>query len=328
MNKFGPGLIKRARFTAGVLFALAFVSACATPLQTLSIREKPPDISAQQELIATPFYPQLDYYCGPAALAAIINYRDIAVEPDDIAPLIYVPKLKGSMQEEIIAAARRFNLLPVQLDGSLESIFREIEAGNPVLVLQNLGFEIYPKWHYAIVIGYDLNQETLVLRSGTRERLVRSFSLFERTWQRGGYWSLAIVEPGQIPATANAASFLNTLIEFEQTSGLYPAYQAYLSAAKKWPSNALARIGLGNTAYALGKFGRSEDAYKEALQLSPDMADAWNNLAYALAEQGKTDESMNAIEKALVISPDDSNYLESLSELRNWADIVYPSTQD
>ncbi len=310
-------LIKHAR-VAGMLFILAFVSACATPLQTLGIRQKPPDIATQQELTSTPFYPQLAYYCGPAVLAALANYRDIDILPEDIAPLIYVPDLEGSLQEEVIAATRQFNLLPVQLDGKLESIFREIDSGNPVLVLQNLGLDIYPKWHYAIVIGYDLDEETVVLRSGTRKRLVRSFSLFERTWKRGGYWSLAIVAPGQVPVTVDAESFLNTLIEFEQTSGAYPAYQGYLSAAKKWPSNALARIGLGNTAYAMGDYQESENAYKYALQLSPEMTEAWNNLAYALVQQGKTDEALDAITNALKISPDNRNYLDSLSELNQW----------
>jgi len=313
-------LTQHARL-AGMLFILALTTACATPFQTLGIRESPPDIPPQVELSSTPFYPQLKYYCGPAVLAALANYRGIDVVPEDIAPLIYIPNMQGSLQEEVIAAARRFNLLPVQLDGNLESIFREIAAGNPVLVLQNLGFDFYPRWHYAIVIGYDLNKETIVLRSGTRERLVRSFSLFERTWQRGGHWSLAIVSPGQVPASVNAERFINTLIEFEQTSDTYPAYQGYLSAATKWPSNVLVRIGLGNTAYALGEFRQSEDAYKGALRLSPDMAEAWNNLAYALAQQGKSDESLEAINRALNISPDDDNYLDSRDELKQWSSI-------
>ena len=304
----------------GVLFLLALVSACSTPLQTLSIREKPPDIPPQQELTSTPFFPQLEYYCGPAALAAIVNYRDIEVAPDDIAPLIYVPDLKGSLQEEVVAAARRFNLLPVQLDGKLESILREVASGNPVLVLQNLGLKIYPQWHYAIVIGYDLEEESITMRSGTRERLVRPFSLFERTWKRGGHWALSIVSPGQVPVTIKAENFLDTLIEFEQTSDLNSAYRGYLSATKKWPSNAMARIGLGNTSYALGEFEQSETAYKNALQLSPQMAEAWNNLAYALAKQGKSEESLDAINRALKISPESENYQDSLKELTQWRD--------
>ncbi len=311
-------LPKYARF-AGILFLLALISACATPMQTLGLRVEPPDIPVQVELSSTPFYPQEDYYCGPAVLAALANYRGIDVVPDDVAPLVFVPDLEGSLQEEVIAAARRFDLLPVQLDGNLESIFREIASGNPVLVLQNLGLDIYPVWHYAIVVGYDLEDETVVLRSGTRKRLVRPFSLFERTWKRAGYWSLAIVSPGQVPVSVDAKRFLNTLIEFEQTSGLYPAYQGYLSAAEKWPSNPLARIGLGNTAYALGEYQKSEDAYNDVLRLSPGMAEAWNNLAYALAKQGKRDESLVAINNALKISPDNKNYLDSLSELSQWS---------
>jgi hypothetical protein len=32
---------------------------------------------------------------------------------------------------------------------------REVAAGNPVLVLQNLSFAWAPVWHYAVVMGYD-----------------------------------------------------------------------------------------------------------------------------------------------------------------------------
>ena len=81
----------------------------------------------------------------------------------------------------------------------------------------------------------------------------------------------------------------------------------------------MAQIGIGNTAYALGEFPKSEFAYKKALELSPEKAEVWNNLAYALLKQGKSTESLDAIEMALQISPDNANYLESQAELRQLA---------
>lgn len=303
---------------AGVLVLAVALSACTTPGQTLKLRQSSLDIPAQQEIESTPFYPQLDYYCGPATLAALVNFHDQPGEPEQITSQIYVPDLKGSLQEELIAATRQFNLLPVQLDGTLESLLREIAAGNPVLLLQNLGFDSIPNWHYAIAIGYDLNSETMVLRSGTHRRLTRSFSLLERTWQRANNWALVIVPPGIIPGTVSAGSYLASLIDFEQTGDTRLAHQAYIEAAEKWPTNLVAQIGIGNTAYALQDFALAEIAYRRALQLSPKLDQLWNNLAYALAQQGKKNQSQTAIQRAIEIAPDNSNYRQTASELTTW----------
>jgi len=312
-------IVRHAYNLVGVMILSFAVGACSTPYQTLNIRHNPPaDIPVQQELVSTPFFPQQKYHCGPAALAMVIKYRDIEVKPDEIAPLIYVPGLEGSLQEEVIAATRRYDLLPVKLDGELQSILREIASGNPVLVMQNLGLDIYPKWHYAVVVGYDLSDQTIVLRSGLYERLVRSFSLFERTWKRAGYWSLAIVPPSVIPNTVKAGEYLKTVVEFEQTGRISPANRAYISAANRWPSNLMAQIGIGNTSYALGEYQKSEFAYRKAIELSPQKAEIWNNLAYSLVKQGKSTESLEAIDKALKISPGNANYLESRTELNQW----------
>ena len=307
---------KRARLCLGAFFLLGFLSACGTPQQTLEIRQNPPDITRQRELTSTAFFPQTDYHCGPAALASIIQHHKIIASPEDIARLVYTPGLKGSLQIEMIAASRQFDLLPVKLDGRLESLLREIDAGNPVLVLQNLGLAAYPFWHYAVVIGYDLDSQSIILRSGTEKRLVRPFDNFERTWQRAEHWGLVIVPPDKVPATANAEAYLNTIIDLEQSGRLTSAYQAYQQAAKHWPDNLIAYMGIGNTAFDLGKYAVSASAYQQLLAISPNAAAAWNNLAYALAKQGKKQSSLAAIDKAIQLAPDNINFQHSHDELK------------
>jgi len=275
-----------------LLTLLALLTACATSPQTRQLVDDPPAIPQRVELSEVPFFPQQEYHCGPAALAGIINYRGTVVQPDEIARLVYVPELKGSLQVEIVAASRQFGLLPVQLDGKLESLLRELEAGNPVFVLQNLGLDAYPLWHYEIVIGYDFEQRYMILRSGVNRRITRSFALFEKTWQRADHWALVLVDGESIPATASAAAYLDAVI------GLH--------------------IGFGNTAYALGEYTDAATAYRKALQIDPDKAEVWNNLAYAHAQIGERESSLAAIEQAIELDPDNQNFRDSRAELEDW----------
>ena len=266
-----------------------------------------------------PFFPQLEYHCGPAALAGIVNYRGIAVQPDDIARLVYVPELKGSLQVEIVAATRQFDLLPVTLDGQLESLLRELAAGNPVFVLQNLAIEAYPVWHYEILIGYDLEQGHMILRSGVDRRITRTFALFEKTWQRAEHWALAVVDTNSVPATVSVDAYLAAVIGMEQVGRLDSARAAYATAVRRWPDSPLAHSGLGNASYALGDFESAESAYRAALLIDPASAGLWNNLAYALARLGRREAALAAIAHALELEPGNAGLQDSQRELNGWS---------
>jgi len=302
----------------GLLSLVVLLTACATSPQTRQLLDNPPAIPQRVELSEVPFFPQQEYHCGPAALAGVINYRGRVVQPDEIARLVYVPELKGSLQVEIVAASRRFGLLPVQLDGEIESLLRELAAGNPVFVLQNLSIEAYPLWHYEIVIGYDFEQRYMILRSGVNRRITRSFALFEKTWQRADHWALVLVESDSIPATASAGAYLDAVIGLEQVGDPSNAHQAYATSLRRWPDNLLAQIGLGNTAYTLGEYSNAASAYREALQIDSDKAEVWNNLAYALAQLGEHESSLAAIDRALELDPENPNFRDSRAELEDW----------
>ncbi|MCP4470804.1 MAG: PA2778 family cysteine peptidase [Gammaproteobacteria bacterium] len=301
-----------------MLSLLVLLTACATSPQTRQLLDNPPAIPQRVELTEVPFFPQQEYHCGPAALAGIINYRGTAVQPDEIARLVYIPELKGSLRVEIVAASRQFGLLPVRLDGMLESLLRELAAGNPVFVLQNLAIDAYPLWHYEILIGYDFEQRYMILRSGVNRRITRPFALFEKTWQRADHWALVLVDSDSIPATASAAAYLDAAIGLEQVGHPRSAHQAYATSLRRWPDNQLAHIGLGNTAYALGEFTDAASAYRRALQIDPDKAEVWNNLAYALARLGERESSLAAIARALELDPDNQNFRDSRAELEDW----------
>ena len=308
----------RARRLACTLFLSFALGACASSPQTRLLLDYPPDLPPVTELSDVPFFPQQEYHCGPAALAGIMNYRGIAVEPDDIARLVYVPELQGSLQVEIVAATRQFDLLPVQLDDQLESLLHELAAGNPVFVLQNLAIEAYPLWHYEILIGYDLEQGHMILRSGVNRRITRTFALFEKTWQRADHWALVVVGTDSTPATVGVDAYLAAVIGMEQVGRLASAREAYATAVQRWPDSSLAHSGLGNSSYALGDYAGAESAYRAGLAIDPEKAELWNNLAYALAQLGRREASLDAIENALKLDPGNAGLQDSRRELSDW----------
>ena len=299
-----------------VLASLAlWLGACASSLQTRLLDASPPDIPPMVELEAVPFHAQTAYHCGPAALAGILNYRGVAVTPDEIARLVYVPGLKGSLQVEIAAATRQHGMLAISMDGQLESLLRELDAGNPVFVLHNLALDAWPQWHYETLIGYDLARGHMILRSGEDRRVTRDIAVFEKTWQRADHWALVIIEPGSIPASVGSHAYLDAVMAMEQVGRVADAQAGYAAATARWPDSSLAFAGLGNTHFALGDFEAAETAYRAALARDPNRAGLWNNLAYALARQGLRDASLEAVGRAMAIEPQNPDYRESLAEL-------------
>jgi hypothetical protein len=85
----------------------------------------------QAEASNVPFFPQEDNFCGPAALATVVAWSGISVEPEQIAERVYTPGRKGTLQSDILAAARREGRLAVPVT-SLRDVMTEIAAGHPV----------------------------------------------------------------------------------------------------------------------------------------------------------------------------------------------------
>lgn len=233
-----------------------------------------------------PFHAQDAYQCGPASLAMVLNHRGIAASPDELKDRVYLPERKGTLQVEMISAARERDLLVYPLDKDLQAILTELAAGNPVLVMQNLAFNWYPQWHYAVVVGYDLNAREMLVHSGLNKAQREPFHVFMRTWSRADYWARVMLPPGQLPATARPLTYLRAASDLEQTGRLQSAEAAYRSAVEQWPDQPTARFGLGNTLWAGDKRPAALEQFQQLVNDFPDFQPGWNNLATGLELSG------------------------------------------
>ena len=258
-------------------------------------------LAARVELTAVGFFPQEDHQCGPAALATVLQAAGVAVTPEELVAQVYLPARQGSLQVELLAATRRHARVPYLLEPQLDSVLREVAAGHPVLVLQNLGLSWLPVWHYAVVVGFDVPQRELLLRSGREPRAVLSLAEFERSWGLAQHWALLITPLEQVPATADETRYLSALAQLEVQQQFAVAARGYAAALARWPGSSAARFGLGNSRFGLGEFVQAEQVFREVRAQQPTLGAAWNNLAMSLLEQQRWDEAHDAAQQAFAL---------------------------
>lgn len=277
-----------------------------------------PDLPQSVELIEVPFFPQEAYQCGPAALATVMNFTGAARTPEQLTDEVYLPQRQGSLQAEMLAATRRAGLIAYRLSPNLQVLFTEIAGGHPVVVLQNQLFDFLPRWHYAVVVGYDRSSAEVILRSGTQKRRIETLRGFERSWAKAGKWAFVALPAGQLPATAEEEQYLLAAVSLERATP-QAAHDAYAAALTKWPHNLVAQIGLGNIAYSSHRLLEAEAQYRQATLDHPDSADAWNNLAQTLHELGRNEEALSDAEHAISIGgARQETYRATLQSIRSF----------
>ena len=271
-------------------------------MQTRSLREHPPsDLQHAAELAATPFFPQTEYQCGPAALATALAAASLLADPIQLGEQVFLPARTGTLQIEMIAGARRQGAVATRIPATLEAALREVQAGHPVVVLQNLGLSWARAWHYAVLIGYDIDAGEVLLRSGATKREAMAMRTFEHTWMRSGAWGFVALLPGQWPATAQEAAVVEASVGFERAAVPMQAVAVYRSALARWSGNLTLMMGLGNSLYAAGDKRAAADAFRAAA-LQHHSAPAWINLASTLLELGDVDAAAQAAREANAVA--------------------------
>lgn len=299
-----------------VLALALLLYACAAP-QTKQLTHAPPAALPTSVLLEdVPFFAQQAYYCGPAALAMVMNFHGLRVTQKALARSVYVPELRGSLQAEMRAATRERGLLAHVLAPNLRSLLAEIAAKHPVVVLQNLGVSWFPAWHYAVAIGYDLETQEIILHSGRHPHYRAPLATFERTWARSDYWALVPLPPSQLPHDGNPMRVLEAAAALEATGHTRAAQQAYAAAVRRWPNNLIARMGLGNTFFALDNKPAAMRAFAAATRIDSEVAAAWNNLAVTLADLGCKVTAQAAARHAVSIQETDKNYRATLEQVK------------
>jgi hypothetical protein len=279
--------------------AVLLLAGCGSMVpQTLALRtDWPAGVPRQAELAHVPFFPQDEYQCGPAALATVMHTAGARVSPASLVDEVWLPARQGSLQLEMLAAPRKHGLVSLRLAPRYADLLREVAAGNPVVVLQDVG-PMLPQWHYAVVNGFDYETGTILLRSGLQARQEMPFTYFERTWIAGKYWAMVVTPPERIPATATEHGWLEALLGLARGGNADATVRGYRTALARWPESLPAAVGLGNQLHARGSLDEAAAVLRSALQRHPQSVIVLNNLAQTLSDQGRNAEALTLIRRA------------------------------
>lgn len=299
--------------TVASVFAWILLAGCANLGHQAPVY--PDDLPTRVELSDTPFFADDSHYCGPAALAASLSAAGFPTQPESLIGQVFLPGRQGSMQIEMLAGARRRGALATVIPDTPQALFREIAAGNPVVVLQNLGLSWAPSWHYAVAVGYDMQADTIVLRSGPMKRQELSLRTFMHTWNRSERWAFVASQPDLLPVTATQAQTVRALVAFERNAPVSVAARAYRTGLGRWPENPTLAMGLGNALYANGDKDGAEAVFRQVVE-SHHLAAAYNNLARLLLERGNASEArLLALRGLTVAGPLQETLLETLKAI-------------
>ena len=297
------------------LIAISFLISCVAPqTRQLSI-ERPKDLPTTAYVKNVPFYAQQKFHCGPSTLAMTMNFHGMKLTPKELAKDVFTPGRKGSFQAEMKAAVRKRGMLAYELTPELVYLLAEVSVGHPVIILQNKAIKYYPIWHYAVVIGYDLNKKQIYLHTGANKNYAVSMSVFEHTWKRSNRWAMVTLPAGTLPNDRNQINILQAAVDLEEVGQTRAANKTYQAITKRWPDSFVAMMGTANTHLTLGNSKDATSYYLRAREIKPQRADVYNNLAYSLLAQSCYQSSLSSIQCAISLDSNNPEFLDSKREI-------------
>ena len=270
--------------TIAALLALT-LCACASSPDLRTLREPGEPLHAHLEHV--PFHAQAVSPGGAEALAMAMQASGAEVAVD---------ALGAATVAEMLAAPRRHGRVSYSAGGSLTALLLEIDAGHPVIVRRTA-----PEDAYAVVVGYDLERNELIVHGPVASAVRTPIGWFDRDWARSDRWAMVVLAPDETPVAVSPRVGLTAIHEYERIAGVEATAPAWIAATETWPDQEIAWYARGNAHAALHEFDAARDAYLVAVTLAPAMEPAWLELGRLYSTLGERGNALAALQVAMMI---------------------------
>lgn len=268
----------RRRAAAGLLLALSPLGACVS----LAPRSRPPSPEARVVPGARVRVFEADR-CGPGSLSLVLSAHGDEVSDRELETAL--PRVPGGgvLSVDLLLAARQRGFDAALVAGSETAIRDEVGDGRPVILMLRLldapgaRRDVY---HYVVVDGLDPPRRLFRFQFGDGRVRWAALGDLERSWAASGR-ALLLVRP-----RADTDAALRRAVELERAGRAEQAVALYRSVLAVRPDAVRAWVDLGNAEAGRERREEAEQAYRRALEISPDDRDALNNLAWLLLGEG------------------------------------------
>lgn len=145
-----------------------------------------------KKILDVPFIKQKISYCGPAALAMVMQYYGCNINQDQIGDKIYAQYF-GAKIGELEEIAKEEGFETISGSSSLRELISFIDDGCPVIVAQHETISD-ENVHYRVVVGYDSENKKIILHDpDLDEYLDISYWLFLSLWYSQGFDNVTLV---------------------------------------------------------------------------------------------------------------------------------------
>lgn len=141
--------------------------------------------------------------CGSAVVQSVLRYYGIDKREDDISRNIFVTKKMGSSPKSICRYLKSFDLKVQSGEMTIEDLIKNIDNKYPTIVLfqawtikKNTDYQNFSDGHYAVVIGYDIDNIIFEDPSLNNNKGYLSKDDFEKRWHGLGAYNKEIQNYG------------------------------------------------------------------------------------------------------------------------------------
>lgn len=200
---------------------------------------------------------QLHNYCGPAALASVMQNLGCKLTQETIGREIYDSSSGGSNGGDMLLFARERGYAAYSWNSSIADVKLKLAAGFPVIALQQ-NSTTDTSGHYRVVAGYDEDAAKFFIVDPYYDNITElTYSDCERLWRPMGYWALVVL-PADKDTFVDELGERNPVVHMDLSYARYKRkdYEDALKEAqialKIEPRNSFARSILGQIQRAMG----------------------------------------------------------------------------
>jgi predicted Zn-dependent protease len=197
--------------------------------------------------------------------------------------------------------------------GSPDVLKSRLRAAIPVIVILQPNALDEATRQFAVVIGYDDLEKTILYHSSGQQPVVAAYADFFSAWRSTFNWMLTICPTDRIAWTLDPAE-VAARGQFHEVNGrLEEAIADYEAAIASGMRRSSLMVRLGNGYRATGNPAKAEAAYRQALSVDDRNGRAYNNLAYLLAERSNSlDEAVSFARQAMLLEPTNPMAIDTL----------------